>query len=203
MPSWSPDGKQLTCHTYAGPQTIIVMNADGSGRETIINHWGSPRWSPRGNRIASIGAERGISLYDLATGKERNILAARTTCFMALASRPTVGDMLWRTDGGVYLATLDEPTMKAMCASCSRGREVDHSSWSPTAARSSSLEATQRDETVRLYFMDMDIEMTGPTLLRGQDPDRHNTNPDWSPDGKTIIFAAGAGLSPERVEPSK
>ena len=78
MPSWSPDGTHLVCHTYESPQTVIVMNADGSGRETIVNHWGSPRWSPRGNRIATIGADRGIALFDLATGKERSILAAPT-----------------------------------------------------------------------------------------------------------------------------
>ena len=38
MPSWSPNGKQLTCHTYDNPQTIVVMNADGTGRETVIDH---------------------------------------------------------------------------------------------------------------------------------------------------------------------
>ena len=70
MPSWSPDGKQLVCHTYSRPTTIVVMNPDGSGREAIINHWGSPRWSPKGNRIASI-LNGGIALHDLATGTER------------------------------------------------------------------------------------------------------------------------------------
>ena len=59
MPSFSPDGTQLVCHTYESPQTIVTMNADGSGRETILHHWGSPRWSPKGNRIASIAEGRG------------------------------------------------------------------------------------------------------------------------------------------------
>ena len=30
------------------------MNIDGTGRETVAMHWGSPRWSARGNRIVSI-----------------------------------------------------------------------------------------------------------------------------------------------------
>src|SRR4029079_18066571 len=74
MPSFSPDGTQLVCHTYDNPQTIVVMNADGRGRETIIDHWGSPRWSPRGNYIASLDAAKQILIFDLTTGRERGIL---------------------------------------------------------------------------------------------------------------------------------
>ena len=113
MPSWSPDGTQLVFHTYENPQTIVVMNADGSGRETILNHWGSPRWSPKGNRIATIQMNGRIAIYDLATGAEHTIFGGPYSLWQGFSISPDglrfcFGD----TNGGVGLATLDERTMR-------------------------------------------------------------------------------------------
>ena len=75
MPSWSPDGTHLVYSPYS-PQGIVVMAADGRGREMIAYHWGSPRWSPRGNRIATC-LDGNIGLFDLTTGRE-STTAGRT-----------------------------------------------------------------------------------------------------------------------------
>jgi Tol biopolymer transport system component len=37
--------------------------------------------------------------------------------------------------------------------------------------------------------MDVDTD-SEPTLLDGQDRQRSNVNPSWSPDGETIIFSS-------------
>ncbi len=50
MATFSPDGKQLVFHTYGkGNESahIVIMNADGTGRRNILDHWGSPRWCRR------------------------------------------------------------------------------------------------------------------------------------------------------------
>ena len=60
--------------TPTTPQKIVVMKADGSGRETLLNHWGS-RAGCRGNRIALIGTNRCIAVFNLVDGFERQSLA--------------------------------------------------------------------------------------------------------------------------------
>jgi Tol biopolymer transport system component len=39
----------------------------------------------------------------------------------------------------------------------------------------------------QLYIIDVGSN-DAPKRLVGQDEQRTNTNPDWSPDGKTIVF---------------
>ena len=139
MPSWSPDGTHLVCHTYSG-EGIIVMKADGSGRESIVNHWGSPRWCPRRNRIASITETRdAIALFDCATGIERTIFRGPYSLRQGFGISPDglrfcFGDY----GGGVGLATMNERTMRANVRWLTKSGQCFHASWRPTAVALSS-----------------------------------------------------------------
>jgi Tol biopolymer transport system component len=175
-------------HTYENPQTIVVMNADGSGRETILNHWGSPRWSPKGNRIATIGEQRTIALFDLATGIEHTTFDAPHSLWQGFSVSPSglqfcFGD----TNGGVGLATLDERTMRASVRRLVKSGTTYHSSWSPHGTRIVFQWKPPNEEFYQLYTIEPDGSQP-PQRLPGQDPRRHNCDPDWSPDGKTIVF---------------
>jgi TolB protein len=192
MPSWSPNGTQLVCHTYESPQTIVVINADGSGRETILNHWGSPRWSPRGNRIASIGPHGTIALFDLATGKEHTIFRGPYSLWQGFSISPDglrfcFGD----SQGGIGLATLDTRTMQATVRWLVRAGECYHSSWSPDGRRVACSWKPPNRELYQLHLLNVDVDEK-PKLLPGQDSSRNNCDPDWSPDGKTIVFSSQA-----------
>lgn len=193
MPNWSPDGKQLVFHTYSRPTTIAVMNPDGSGREAIINHWGSPRWSPKGNRIASI-LNRGIALHDLATGTERTIFGGQYSVQHGFSVSPDgVRFSFGHTDGGLFVATLDQRTMTASVRQLLEKGEIDHTSWAPDGRRVVFF-WHPTNKNGQLYVMDVDSN-DPPRLLQDQDQGRHHTNADWSPDGKTIIFASGPAVA--------
>jgi Tol biopolymer transport system component len=188
MPSWSPDGSQLVCHHYGRQVEIVVMNADGSGRETILNHWGSPRWSPRGNRIASIGTEGTIALFDCATGKEWTIFRGPYSLRQGFGISPN-GLRFCFADlrGGIGLATLNEQTMQASVRWLVRSGQCYHASWAPDGRRVVYAWTPSDREVDQLYILDVDGDAS-PRALPGQDRTQTNTNPDWSPDGKTILF---------------
>jgi len=75
-PAWSPDGKRIAFGRYIGPTNlglygntthgyeIDVMNADGSGRTTLVVDAQSPAWSPDGKKIAFVrGVEPHFAIY--------------------------------------------------------------------------------------------------------------------------------------------
>jgi Tol biopolymer transport system component len=208
MPSWSSDGTHLVFHTYY-PRAIVVMKADGTGRETIIDRWGSPRWMAAGNRIASIGTDGGIAIFDLATGMEHDILKGPYSLRPGFDVSPdgrrfSFGD----NDGGLALAILDERTMQTSVRTIVKNYPSYHASWAPDGKRivfswrpERPLEAifvVYATGAIRpspdlwrsqIYVWNVDSSEP-PTRLPGQDRRRNNVNPDWSPDGKTIIFAS-------------
>jgi Tol biopolymer transport system component len=204
MPSWSPDGTQLTCHTYDNPQTIIVMNADGGGRETIINHWGSPRWLPRGNRIASLNTNGNIYLFDIPTGKESRVLPIKYPSNIGFGISSDGRQICFGDrDGGLFLATLDDRGQTAVrqltkyllirhCSSSPDGKQIVFGG-SSTVQEMIDIESERVKGEIypreQLFVIDVD-STDPPKLLPGQDERRVNSCPDWSPDGKTIVFVS-------------
>lgn len=189
MPSWSPDGSQLVYHACRSPQSIIIMNRDGTGHETIADHWGSPRWLQTGNRIAIIARDRrGIALFDLAKGKETDIFRGPYSVVQGISVSPDglrycFGD----ANDGFYMATLDANTIQAAVRPLAKSGTIYHSSWSPDGKHV--VFQWKRSDTApfQLYLIDVEGDAK-PRLLPGQDVNRHNCDPDWSPDGKSIVF---------------
>jgi Tol biopolymer transport system component len=192
MPSFSPDGKQLVFHTYAqayDTDHIVIMNADGTGRETILDHWGSPRWSPRGNRIASILGGN-IALFHLDTGRERTILRGPYAVRHGFAVSPDGLRFCFPiSDGGLGLATLDERTMQASVRVLVKSGTCAHVSWAPDGQRIVFSWDRDKKSPYQLHRLDVDSN-DPPVWLPGQERARNNLDPDWSPDGKTIVFSS-------------
>lgn len=186
MPSWSPDGKQLTAHAYGGPGAIFVMNADGSGRTAIMPHWGSPRWSPVGQRIVAANSRGGLSVYDLTTGQERNALPDRAL-MQGLSISPD-GRRVCFADraGALAVATIDGSSRATVRHLAEKG-DFMHSSWSPDGKRIAFSWRQPGDAHEHLYLVDADGDQP-PQRLAGLDDLAGAAAPDWSPDGKQIVF---------------
>jgi Tol biopolymer transport system component len=202
--SWSPDSKQLVflstewARASARPFNkftgIAVMNRDGTGHELLLNRWGSPRWSPRGNRIFFIDSGE-LYAYDLTTGTERAIqLRTPLKSYPHFSSFDVSPDgrricfISW--DRSLCLAELDEQVTNIAVRQLAQMEGIpQHVSFSPDGNRVAFSYDADEEGMFRLYTMDVVVD-TKPKLLSGQDSTRISIAPDWSPDGRRIIFAS-------------
>jgi Tol biopolymer transport system component len=193
MPTWSPDDKRIACHTYQSE--IVVMNADGKDRQTILHHWGSPRWFPHGNRIASV-LDDNIAIFDLDSKKEQTILPEGSSTKQGFSISPDGERFCFsNNDTGLFLATLGEQSMKAEVRKIVDAGKVSNCSWAPDGKRIVFSWIGPRAKS-QLYIIDVDSGKP-PKWLTGQDRNRNNVNPDWSPDGKTIVYPSQFLITPK------
>ena len=139
--SWSPDGKLIVCQSNDTPHGILVMNRDGSGREAILDHNWSPRWSPVGDRIAAAKVDgTGITLIDLATGGERDVFSGPYSLRHGFSISPNGKHICFASTStpGLGLATLDDSSQAKISWPVNRGSHIILLGR-PTANASSSL----------------------------------------------------------------
>lgn len=196
MPTFSPDGKRIA-FSWAG-RGITVMDADGSNREILDpSGWGA-QWSPDGKSIAYGG--NNITLLDLATKRKRTILEGEQADRYSF----TYWNMSWSRDssricfkGRTKLGERFEIAV-ADAAGSSKGFKVLYAgetesqtdfSWHPDGEQILCSMHEPGHGGQRLFTLDVN-QAIPPKLLPNQPLDQNNTNPDWSPDGKSIVFSS-------------
>jgi serine/threonine protein kinase len=185
-PSWSPDGRSIAfIRSTESASSLLtgdlwIMDADGSNERELgvcSDVCKDPEWSPDGRRLAVARASN-VIVWNARTGSTKNIRP------LLAASGPT-----WSPDGrmlagacrsGSEAATLCIVSVRTNSLVDSIAASGSEFAWSPTG----DLIAYERNGHI---FVNS-IEGSAERQLTSN-PQRDNTEPSWSPDGRQIIYS--------------
>jgi TolB protein len=165
-----------------------------------LHHGYGARWSPNGKRLAFVGPSgRGSQPLEVMNANGTGLVNLTGKWFVAQApgwsprgaklafirmtnvSRPTETSSLWTID----IATR---VKKRLTVSAVRFDLDSQLAWSPNGSR---IALSRLDDAVRNYRI-YTVKASGGGLRVLTEGRR----PDWSPDGRTIVFDTGTGLPP-------
>lgn len=168
-PAWSPDGKQIAFYSNRdGYWNLYVMQSSGLNVRQITttrHRSGNPAWSPDGNYIAFDSTVEGnLEIYVMDKGCIEGIGG----CQIKRLTHHTGPDQYpaWSPDGAqiVFESIRDEQrNIYIVSAACQIGQEK---------------RVLDDVDTCDLRTRLLEIDYTS------------DKNPDWSPDGRHIIFAS-------------
>lgn len=186
LPSWSPDGKQLAAHLWPGQGVakLIVLNADGGGQVEIGLGRG-PRWSPDGSKLSASDGTNAF-VVDLVTSVSTPVFDqpqfevfrgcewSRDGKELAITVRPAKGEKRQL----LFVSAEGAAKGQRKRLASELGSFV---SYSPDGKQIVYASGNQ------IYIADV-AGNGAPRKVAHQKG--KNRNPDWSPDGKSIVFVS-------------
>lgn len=209
-PDWSPDGRLAYAVTYLGRSELHVVNADGSGDNTVVSLPGglitSVEWSPAGGRLAfvlwtpnpaglvtwnSAGSRWDVYVVNLDGSGLRSVAPLHAGYVSAVDWSPDGKKLAFASDGGqgvtnIYTVGLDGVSLPMRVSPIDV--LADQPRWSPDGDRLAFtgrrlLPASNLLEARRLWTMNAD----------GSDVRSLNAwtsyPPSWSPDSQWLAYA--------------
>jgi Tol biopolymer transport system component len=191
FPVWSPRGDMIAFDNHDdGYHAIWVINADGSGalRLTPGFRFSNPTWSPDGTRIAYEHLDEPGGYVMNADGSEKKRLTELTV------GEWTRAGLTYRADGGIGFLKPDGTGRVAVEV----GPEWKDYHFSPDGRTVALSGPIKPGGDFELGL----ARISGGGVLRLTDNDREDLGASWSPDGKSLVFAALAvAASDEDAEP--
>jgi Tol biopolymer transport system component len=206
FPAWSPNGERLAFEAYQGLNSlnidIYVMNADGSGlkritREPTLDRM--PSWSPDGTKIAFMKDERAIQepetgdIYTVRVdGTDlRQLTDDGLNEYPAWSTdgKTVAFDRLTEANGRIYSVNAEGGGLRKL-TDPSQGFWDSEPSWSPDSTKIA-FTRTSGKRPNRPGVFTMHADGTNTKKLSAKTEGAYS--PDFSPDGKRIVFVGWEG----------
>ena len=172
---------------------VRVIDSDGDGEQAlpVVGSAMSPSWHPNGTMIAynTFGPESRIVIYDLRTGRVRDLGSQRNTTYVTPVFTPDGKSLAYslssENGADLYLMPLDGDAFPRR-VSAGRGSENVQPTFSPDGNRIAFM--SDRMGHPEVYIMDADG--TNADIFTAFDfgDQNYRASPDWSPDGRQVTF---------------
>ena len=207
-PQTSPKGQQIAflCDELVDGQTVRsveMMNLDASQRRLICKQARQPCWSPDGKQIAFVKMEfgrfnikdyvsKGLFIYDVATGQTREAGNTQVHHVYVLNWSPDGKWIVTTVHGGMGFGH----AIIACEIDGDRVVDLEISGCRPCLSRDGQrVTWSSDDHTInvgRLSWSDSGVKVVENRVLHHEEK-LHTYHPDFSPDGKYVVFSLGPG----------